>query len=109
MTSGEQRERGTDLLFLKNYYKLNGFAATDLELPDYLPLMLEFAAQVDEETLKPVFERYYENVIEIRDHLVEQKNDYRHILIAVISALNEAGINATKRRGDEACSINFYG
>lgn len=109
MTSGEQRERGIDLLYLKNYYKLQGFQATDLELPDYLPLMLEFAGQVDEETLKPVFERYYENVIEIRDHLVDQQILYRHILEAVIGAVNEAGINETKRRGEEACSINFFG
>lgn len=109
MTSGEQRERGIDLLYLKNYYKLQGFEATDLELPDYLPLMLEFAGQVDEEALKPVFERYYENVIEIRDHLVDQHNLYRHILEAVIGAVNEAGIKETKRRGEEAWSINLFG
>lgn len=109
MTSGEQRERGADLLYLKNYYKLSGFEATDLELPDYLPLMLEFAGQVDGEILKPVFERYYENVLEIRDRLIEQNNLYRHILEAVIGAINEAGINETKRRGEEVCSINFFG
>ncbi|XJZ28847.1 nitrate reductase molybdenum cofactor assembly chaperone [Bacillota bacterium Lsc_1132] len=109
MTSGEQRERGVDLLYLKNYYKLHGFEATDLELPDYLPLMLEFAGQVDGETLNPVFERYYENVIEIRDRLTEQNNLYRHVLEAVIGAVNEAGIKETKRRGDEVCSINFFG
>lgn len=109
MTSGEQRERGIDLLYLKNYYKLHGFEATDLELPDYLPLMLEFAGQVDGETLKPIFEKYYENILEIYDHLIEQKNVYGHILEAVIGAINESGIKETKRRSEEMCSINFFG
>lgn len=109
MTSGEQRERGIDLLYLKNYYKLHGFEATDLELPDYLPLMLEFAGQVDGETLKPIFEKYYENILEIHDHLIEQKNVYGHILEAVIGAINESGIKETKRRSEEMCSNNFFG
>ncbi len=109
MTSGEQRERGVDLLYLKNYYKLCGFEASDRELPDYLPLMLEFAGQVDGETIKPVFERYYENVIEIRNRLTEQNNLYRHVLDAIVGALNETGITKTKRRGEEEWSINLFG
>src|SRR5699024_11375249 len=42
----EQRERGLELLKIKQYYKQAGFSMTDKELPDYLPLMLEFCAQV---------------------------------------------------------------
>ncbi len=109
MTSGEQRERGIDLLFLKNYYKLHGFEATELELPDFLPMMLEFAGQVDKETLQPVFERYFENMVEIRDRLTEQNNLYRHVLEAVVEAVKEAGITKTKRRGEETWSTNLFG
>jgi nitrate reductase delta subunit len=109
MSSGEQRERGMDLLFLKNYYKLQGFSVTDKELPDYLPIMLEFASLVAEEKIKPVFERYFENIKEIEMHLTEANNLYRHILSAVIGALEDAGVTKSVRRSEEICSTNFYG
>jgi nitrate reductase delta subunit len=109
MSNGEQRERGMDLLFLKNYYKLHGFAATDKELPDYLPIMLEFASRVDEEEIKPVFERYLENIKEVERHLVHEENVYRHILKATVLALEEAGVTKTVRRSEEICSNSFYG
>lgn len=97
MTNGEQRERGMDLLFLKNYYKSHGFEVTDKELPDYLPIMLEFASQVDVETIKPVFERYLLNIQEIANNLNREKNFYHHILKSVLSALEEVGITKAQR------------
>jgi nitrate reductase delta subunit len=109
MSSGEQRERGMDLLFLKNYYKLQGFSVTDKELPDYLPIMLEFASLVDDEKMKPVFERYFENIREIEKGLVEANNYYCHILSAAVGALEDAGVKKAVRRSEEICSTNFYG
>lgn len=92
MTSGEQRERGQDLLYLKSHYKQHGFSATDAELPDYLPLMLEFAGQVETAAFQPIFAKYYANVREISDNLHAQNNVYRHVLAAIVSALHEVGI-----------------
>lgn len=92
MTNGEQIERGIGLLFLKNYYKLHGFAVTDKELPDYLPVMLEFASQVDSKTIKPIFERYLPNIKEIESHLQREENFYGHIFKTVLMALKKAGI-----------------
>lgn len=109
MSSGEQRERGMDLLFLKNYYKLHGFSVTDKELPDYLPIMLEFASLVEDEKIKPVFKRYFENIKEIEKHLVEANNLYRHILTAAVRALEDAGVTKAVRRSEEICSTSFYG
>jgi nitrate reductase delta subunit len=109
MSSGEQRERGMDLLFLKNYYKLQGFSVTDKELPDYLPIMLEFASLTEKEKIKPVFERYFENIKEIEKHLAEANNLYHHILSAVIRALEDVGVTKAVRRSEEICSTSFYG
>lgn len=109
MTNGEQRERGMDLLFLKNYYKINGFALTESELPDYLPVMLEFASQVDSGTMKPVFERYFENIKEIEKNLLRENNLYGHLVKAVLLALEEAGVTKAVRRSEEICSASFYG
>ena len=41
---GDRRERGMALLRLKRRYATHGFAITDAELPDYLPVMLDYAA-----------------------------------------------------------------
>ncbi|MFO1444797.1 nitrate reductase molybdenum cofactor assembly chaperone [Bacillus sp. Bva_UNVM-123] len=109
MSNGEQRERGMDLLFLKNYYKLHGFSVTDKELPDYLPIMLEFASLVDEEIMKPVFERYLVNMKEIAGNVNPNDNLYGHLLRAIMLALQEAGITKSVRRSEELCLNNFYG
>ena len=43
---GDSRQRGIALLRLKQAYEAAGFELSSAELPDYLPLMLEFAALV---------------------------------------------------------------
>ena len=109
MSNGEQRERGMDLLFLKNYYKLNGFDMTDKELPDFLPVMLEFASHVDLETRKPVFDRYLKNIKEISEKIDPEANLYGHILRSILLNLEEAGVAKSVRRSEEICLNNFYG
>ncbi len=100
MSNGEQRERGLELLFLKNYYQFHGFEMTEKELPDYLPVMLEFASQVSEEVMKPLFERYLSNIKEIIDHLDPEQNLYGHILKAVWLALENAGVTKPLQRSE---------
>jgi nitrate reductase delta subunit len=41
---GDTRERGMALLSIKTAYRVAGFAPCEDELPDYLPLVLDFAA-----------------------------------------------------------------
>ena len=41
---GDTRRRGMAMLAFKAAYRAEGLAPTDTELPDYLPLVLEFAA-----------------------------------------------------------------
>lgn len=43
-TDGDTRRRGGSLARLKQVYRDNGFHLNDGELPDYLPVLLEFAA-----------------------------------------------------------------
>lgn len=45
---GESRERGPALVELGEHYKTNGLQAVDGELPDYLPLILEYVSLLDE-------------------------------------------------------------
>lgn len=47
-TFGDSRERGPALVELGEFYKTHGLEASPGELPDYLPLILEYAATLDE-------------------------------------------------------------
>jgi nitrate reductase delta subunit len=47
---GDARNRGPAMVELVAMYDANGFAMTGHELPDYLPLVLEFCAVAPEET-----------------------------------------------------------
>jgi nitrate reductase delta subunit len=47
---GDTRNRGPAMVELAALYDANGFGMTGNELPDYLPLMLEFCAIAPEET-----------------------------------------------------------
>lgn len=45
---GDDRNRGPALIDLSEYYKASGFEVNEGQLPDYLPLMLEYVATLDE-------------------------------------------------------------
>jgi nitrate reductase molybdenum cofactor assembly chaperone NarJ/NarW len=92
MNTGEQRERGLELLQLKQHYKAAGFDTTDQELPDYLPLMLEFAAYAEQQYVVPLFETYANNIDEIRKQLAAIGSPYTAIFNAIFLALEELGV-----------------
>lgn len=76
MNTGEQRERGAELIELKAAYSDAGFQVTDKELPDYLPLMLEFASVADENFVLPILKRYQRNFQEIHNQLKNNASIY---------------------------------
>jgi nitrate reductase delta subunit len=79
---GEQRERGSALLELKQIYKKAGWHMADEELPDYLPLMLEFAS-ISTDGIG-LLSRYKENLKVISDELGKAKSLYQNILNFII-------------------------
>jgi len=76
---GEQRERGLELLKLKKYYEAHGFDITDEELPDYLPLILEFCANVPKETSSELLNMHIESLEFTRKKLSENNSPYVHL------------------------------
>lgn len=51
----QDRERGPTLVELSDYYKSQGFEIDSNELPDYLPLILEYVSTLDDETQARLF------------------------------------------------------
>lgn len=91
--SGEGRERGLELLKLKQYYERYGFEITDEELPDYLPLMLEFCANVPIHVSNELLEQHVEALQLMRDKLVESGSLYAVLLNLLMTTMYKNGVS----------------
>jgi nitrate reductase delta subunit len=70
--NGDSRQRGLSLLKVKNTYRDAGFDFGDAELPDYLPVMLEFAALAPDPLGRDLLERHRPAIELIRSGLKAQ-------------------------------------
>ena len=85
-TDGDRRQRGMALLGIKRAYAEAGLEVTDAELPDYLPLMLEFAALAPDPGAALLSE--HRIAIElVRSSLHDAGSPYALLLDAVADAL----------------------
>lgn len=86
---GDTRKRGMALLAFKSAYRLAGYEPTDAELPDYLPLVLDFAA------LSPQGERLLQSHrgdLELLRRAVRQAGSpYADVIDAVCAQLPRPG------------------
>jgi nitrate reductase molybdenum cofactor assembly chaperone NarJ/NarW len=92
---GERRERGLVLLRLKKLYGAAGLPPDGPELPDYLPLMLEFAAGAAPEHGDLVMREHRPALEVIRLSLCEQRSPYVHVLEGVCELVG--GLSASER------------
>lgn len=82
---GESRDRGQAMVNLALTYRLNGFELNASEMPDYLPLFLEFLSVIPEVHAR----RYLTDAIEIieavRIRLEERDSTYAALLSALVT------------------------
>ena len=90
---GDRRQRGMALLTLKQRYAAAGLVVGDEELPDFLPLVLEFAVLAPEAGLE-ILERHREAVELIRASLHDAASPWAPLLDAV--ALPLPGLTRTQ-------------
>ncbi len=86
---GDQRQRGGTLLRLKRLYRAAGLPLEGSELPDYLPVMLEFAAAAPEGRGEIVLREHRPAIELLRRALHERGTPYAHLLDAVSLTLGE--------------------
>jgi nitrate reductase delta subunit len=86
-THGDTRRRGAALLELKRRYAAAGLPLTPGELPDYLPVMLEFAALAPPGLGERVLAEHRTGLELLRLFLREQGSPYLELLDAVCAAL----------------------
>ncbi len=77
---GDEKERGQVLVELKEIYKFAGFELESSELPDYLPLLLEFVSHADKKIRIDLLGRFRDAIEQIQQMLVEQNSPYATLL-----------------------------
>lgn len=91
---GESRDRGQAMVNLALTYRMNGFELAASEMPDYLPLFLEFLGQIPEAPAR----RYLTDAIDIiealRIRLDERESPYAALLAALIPLASRQVDNA---------------
>jgi nitrate reductase delta subunit len=83
---GEREDRGRALAELIEVYRQAGFAPAVNDLPDFLPLMLEFLAQTDEGERHELIRRCLATVPTIARRLRDRNSMYAVALELVIAA-----------------------
>lgn len=84
---GDTRKRGIALLTLKQRYRAHGLRLTDGELPDLLPVVLEFAAVAGPGDGEAPLRQHRRGIELLRAALDENGSPYRLLLEAVVTAL----------------------
>lgn len=88
---GDRRERAGAFLRLAQLYRAGGWEASTGELPDYLPLMLEFAALAPGGLGRAVLAEHRPALELLRRRLVAAGSPYQHVVRAVLLALPRLG------------------
>lgn len=86
---GDKRARGAALLRLKRLYRAAGLPLESSELPDYLPVMLEFAASAPDRQGEIVLREHRAALALLRHSLHERRTQYAAVLDAVCAAVGE--------------------
>lgn len=83
---GDRRQRGTTLLGLKRRYREAGLELKNGELPDYLPVVLEFAALAPAEG-QVVFRHLRSGIELLHAALRRVESPYAEVMSALVSIL----------------------
>ena len=94
---GDTRKRGMALLRFKHAYREAGATLDDHELPDHLPVLLEFASTVDPAVGRRLLVEYLPVLELLRRALHEAGSAYGALLDAVCGTLPELGAPDLRR------------
>lgn len=84
---GDRRQRGMAMLELKEAYRRHGFEPPGDELPDYLPLMLEFAALAPDGAGRDLLEDQRVALELVRASLRRDESPFAPLLEVVVAGL----------------------
>lgn len=109
---GDTRKRGQALLRLKRLYAAAGFELEGRELPDYLPVMLEFAELAPNGMGRWLLAQHRHALELLRLHLSELASPYCHLLdgiCASVPRLGPAGLEEVGRLLEQGPPVELVG
>lgn len=88
-STGDTRRRGMALVGFIEAYRAAGWEVEDGELPDYLPMVLEFSARSDSPIATQLLTSYREGIEVLRTALETFESPYSHVVSAVCRSFPE--------------------
>jgi nitrate reductase delta subunit len=85
---GDSRERGQAMVDLIDMYRKSGFTVRPDELPDYLPLFLEYISLLNSPADAGVLLTEISHVLEQMKQTLEKKNSPYHYLLDILYSLS---------------------
>lgn len=101
---GDARDRGQAMIELKTLYEEAGFRLTANELPDYLPVVLEYLSCRDLAEAKDMLGDCAHILRTVGEALLQRKSCYAAVFQALLSIAGEAGLDpkAAHRKAAES-------
>jgi nitrate reductase delta subunit len=110
-TLGDRRQRGLELVKLKRRYTEAGLELTASELPDYLPVLLEFAA-LEPEAGEALLNEHRPALELIRARLHDNESPYAAVLDRIVDCLpraTKAQLARARRAAEEGPPTELVG
>lgn len=99
---GESRDRGQAMVDLIQIYEENGFSPTTSELPDFVPLFLEYAAHLPAPAALDLIGQPGHVFAALRERLAKRQSPYEAVFVALCAlAKAELDANALERLRQE--------
>ena len=98
---GESRDRGQAMVDLNAMYAQAGLRLTANELPDYLPVLLEFASLQPDSVVRDVIGDCAHIVRGIGEELARRASRYAAVLDAVLTLAGQPGLDVKSAREAE--------
>jgi nitrate reductase delta subunit len=80
-------KRGSYLSKLVDYYRKKGFEFVENELPDFLPIVLEFVSYIDEDTALQVLSSFEKELSQIQKGLKDMNSKYQPLIDFVLHTI----------------------
>ena len=90
---GESRDRGQAMVDLLKLYEENGYSPVATELPDFLPLFLEYASTREPKAALELIGQPAHVVAALRERLAKRSSSYESVMVALL-ALSRAKLDA---------------
>lgn len=98
---GDSRDRGPAMVALIELYRSHGFEPHPRELPDYLPLLLEFLSQIDPKEARGILRDAAPIFALLRDRLEKRQSAYAAVPAALLALVDAGAVVAPVRPPEE--------